>query len=192
MQPLEEELLIACYRGQLSEVKKILSNGISPNFIGLVGSTPLIAAVSNNHVEVVEYLLGHGADINFSDPSEEIFSNTPLTAACHHGHLEMVRYLINKGVDVNQASKMFGSPLYAAIKKDSKEIAALLINSGASTELKHDSLVDVVICIAAKENNREMVQLLIEKGANTKPLRKMPRHKIPAGMVKFLKAKDYL
>ena len=47
---------------------------------------PLIRAVTNDRLDVVKYLVKHGADIHAHD-------NAPLKWAAIYGHLEVINYL---------------------------------------------------------------------------------------------------
>lgn len=57
-------LMIAAWGGNLNEVKLLIDNGASINQQDKGnGYTPLIKAVIQNHIEIVEYLIQKGADI---------------------------------------------------------------------------------------------------------------------------------
>jgi hypothetical protein len=58
-------------------------------------TTPLINAVRNNHKELVELFLTHGARINFPDEK----GNTALMYAVAKGDIEMVKIIVEAGAD---------------------------------------------------------------------------------------------
>ena len=60
-------LLVAGKAGHLSVIKVLLDHGMSPNYSGQDGSTPLQAAAIAGHEDVVEILLERGADPNNQD-----------------------------------------------------------------------------------------------------------------------------
>lgn len=58
----------------------------------------LFAACKNGHFQIVQYLLGKGADPN--ERSITINNNTALIQASHAGHLDIVKVLIEKNADI--------------------------------------------------------------------------------------------
>ena len=88
----------------------------------------MYAASENGHHEVVQALLGAGANVNtpimpsvrhhFMDGIDvcraayrSIQMQTPLWTACYEGHLDIVETLIQARANVNATNKV-GSPLY--------------------------------------------------------------------------------
>jgi uncharacterized protein len=61
---------------------------------GILGGTAINLAASKGHIEVVQYLLSAGAELDVSEPQRN-----PLFAAIYGGHLETVRLLIQAGID---------------------------------------------------------------------------------------------
>lgn len=70
------------------------------------GSSVLREAVSDHDYKTLDYLLDHGADINYNQPDMVYpYQATPLTVAVRYGNLAMVKYLIERGADVTIAEK---------------------------------------------------------------------------------------
>lgn len=59
---------------------------IYPKYFIFVGFTPLILAATAGHVDVVELLLDHGADM---EAQSERTKDTPLSLACSGGRYEV-------------------------------------------------------------------------------------------------------
>lgn len=59
---IDEDLLNACRKGSLRDVKRLLAAGASVNVN--IFDTPLIVAAEYGHFEIVSYLLDNGANIN--------------------------------------------------------------------------------------------------------------------------------
>ena len=80
--------------------------------------TPLYWAIRNGSLEIVRYLVEHGADVNHQGKNQYLFlfmnndtafsgnqNWTPLYWAAWNGNLEIVRYLVEHGADVNLQGK---------------------------------------------------------------------------------------
>lgn len=75
--------------------------------------TPLIKAVDNQHVRMVELLISVGADIDFQD----IWGLTSLITAIFTDKPDIVKILIQHGCDINRQSKNGMSPVIASLRK---------------------------------------------------------------------------
>lgn len=62
-------------------------------------------ASSRGHLNIVKYLVDHGADINYSRNIRFMTKFTALHVASKHGHLPIVEYLINTGAHINVFGK---------------------------------------------------------------------------------------
>jgi uncharacterized protein len=64
--------------------------------------TPLIFAASNGHLDVVDCLLRHNADVKVKNQQ----GRTALIVACHQGHTDVVNRMIQeKEVDINETTE---------------------------------------------------------------------------------------
>ena len=55
--------------------------------------TPLMLAIFRGHLDVVQYLIGAGANVNRVSHSSYMH-RTPLMLACHRGKLDIVKFLL--------------------------------------------------------------------------------------------------
>lgn len=96
--PWTTSLVSACGNGDLEAVKVLIARGADVNEIpkGMGYLTPLMWAGDN--MEIVDYLLEHGADPNKKD----IRGQTALIRAIGMGNTNLVRKLIAKGANVNE------------------------------------------------------------------------------------------
>ena len=104
----QDQLAVACSKGDLSAVKAVIAAGGSVNAVGecLYGTkAPLEAAVSCKHVDVVKYLLAQGADVN---GDEVLFSGVGNSTP------EILQLLIDAGGDVNRVAGMHSLPIFVA------------------------------------------------------------------------------
>ena len=60
-----------------------------------VGSTPIIWAAQNGEIDVVETLMGNGANIYCKDKN----GLTAIMKAFQHGHLQIVKLLTENGAN---------------------------------------------------------------------------------------------
>ena len=90
---------------------------------GDVGMTPLQAAASSGHLNIVKLLLERGADI---DQKWSLNQATPLLLALHSKHPDVAKYLIQQGADVRVKDTMGRTPLKYATDHEYDEILKLL------------------------------------------------------------------
>lgn len=92
------QLQRACKKGDLDEVKLLISKGASPNECDFGGFTCLHEAALAGHSEIVLFLIEKGADVN-KQAFEAGDLETPLMDACENKHLETVEILLRHGAD---------------------------------------------------------------------------------------------
>lgn len=74
--------------------------------------------------------------------------------------------LLARGANVNMKNRMFGSPLFAAIKGKNIAVIKLLLDNGADANNILNSSGFNAFIVAVRESTLEIVQLLIDNGAN--------------------------
>ncbi|MEO0839743.1 MAG: ankyrin repeat domain-containing protein [Cyanobacteria bacterium J06643_5] len=122
------DLVKAAETGNLVKVKNLIKAGVNINGFSPTGNTALLAAVNNNHIDIVKTLIKAGADINLPDKN---ICNTPLMKAAMREHTEIVRILIKAGADVNIHTDYEYTALMRAEDSDNPEIIKLLKDAGA-------------------------------------------------------------
>ncbi len=90
-------------------------------------SSTLIEASQLGYLEVVQSLIGRGADVNKSTSD----GYTPLYLALDYGRLEVLRALLAAGADVNKSRNGGYTPLSRALAFNRTKVADLLRDSGA-------------------------------------------------------------
>lgn len=81
--------------------------------------TPLMEAASAGHVEIIELLIRHGADVN----AQSSTGNTPLMYACAGGHVEAVKVLLAHGANVEDHNENGHTPLMESASAGHVEVA---------------------------------------------------------------------
>jgi len=113
-------------QGKLMEVKAIVSQDMkAASQTDARGFTPLIMACYLGQLQIVEYLLDQGVNINAKDSA----GNTALMGICFKGNLEIASLLLYKGADVNIKNKDEVDALTYATKYGHDAIVSLLQSS---------------------------------------------------------------
>lgn len=96
--------------------------------------TPLYAAVDENEVEMVKWLVQGGANVNALSGKNEARRGSPLHLATNKNSTALVELLIQLGADPN-IKELPGeeAPLHSV---SSPEVASLLINAGADVQAR--------------------------------------------------------
>lgn len=140
-----QELEDAAKIGNLQKVKSLIEQGFyvdqiktQPHEYGNQmfdnkGYTPLMYAVENGHVPVVEYLIAQKADLG---KQTHVYFTTALSIAAETGNLQMVNLLIANGVDVNQIGKYGKTAVILAAEKGYLDIVRMLHQAGADINKK--------------------------------------------------------
>lgn len=127
-------LLDAAKKGNLARVQRLVTpENINCRDAQGRNSTPLHLAAGYNNVEVAEFLLEHGADVNAQDKGGLI----PLHNASSYGHLDIAALLIKYNTVVNATDKWGFTPLHEAAQKGRTQLCALLLAHGADPFLKN-------------------------------------------------------
>ncbi|OBA19285.1 hypothetical protein METBIDRAFT_79815 [Metschnikowia bicuspidata var. bicuspidata NRRL YB-4993] len=92
------QLQRACKKGDLREVKVLISKGASANESDFGGFTCLHEASLAGHTDIVEYLIANGADVNKQALEAGDFE-TPLMDAAENKHISTVKTLLKNGAD---------------------------------------------------------------------------------------------
>ncbi|XP_071097328.1 uncharacterized protein [Haliotis cracherodii] len=176
-------------------VKLLLDNGADPSACDDKGYSCLQIAIQKEHVEMVNFWLDKGANM---EPG--FGGHTPLSEACRTKNVEIVKLLLDKGADPSASDYERYSCLQIAIQNEHVELLKLLLDKGANVQTTDDGYsplseacrrknVEIVkllldngadpsawddkgypcLCVAIQKEHVEMVNLLLDKGANMEP-----------------------
>ena len=161
---LSNPLAAACSVGDLDLVKYLVSVGADARI-----GAPL-ASIEGNNVELINYLLDNGADIDAFDRE-----SNPLLQAADYDLVENVRVLLERGANANiqEISEGKVTPLILACAKRSRNpIIKSLLDHGADTNAVDSEGDSALIRLlktstpATAEGDLECVRLLLEYGAD--------------------------
>ncbi len=155
------------------------------------GTTPLHIAAREGHLEIVQLLLAHGADVDTIDD----FGRNPLNVAATEGYTEVAMYLARNGAGINlESASALGwldvverilakhpkllnarvnsrglTPLHVAAEFGHRNVAEYLLNRGADIEARTEGGL-TPLHTAAWEGHRDVADCLLSHGANIEAL----------------------
>ena len=197
---LGSALHAACASGDVSTLDLLMGKGLPPDITRYYSSyftlkacgremgrgkgswfraQPLYLAASIGTVEVVQFLIDKGADVDamaqswdtkddfnipdgmehFVDPKE----GTALMVATGKGRPDIVRSLLYAGADPDLENSNRSTALMQAAQKGSVRCAKILLDHGSNIALR-DPLGNTAALCAADAGELEVLRLLVEKG----------------------------
>jgi ankyrin repeat protein len=124
--PPNSPIYFAIIKDNIAIVKRFLDLGISPNYAWPDrGGTLLTAAVDFGHLDIVELLVKHGADVNFIGNG----NYSPLYRSIFSDYFDIFKLLVSKGACLNERDKAALSEMkWEKDEKDKKYIQLLQRN----------------------------------------------------------------
>jgi ankyrin repeat protein len=151
----EWPILHASRFGLINIVRMLISAGANVNTKYSKGSTPLLAAIDGDHLDVVEALIAAGARVEGAD-------QPPLISAATRGRLAIVRTLLRAGADPRaRFMGLTATVLGSCAADNSDEIIKALIEYG----IGHDDLIHAV-SMTVRENRTAAVRCLLANGVD--------------------------
>ena len=178
-------LQAAAQLGNVRMAKMLIKAGAQVNTT--VGRSALARAVFFNRLDMMDYLLDAGADVNVRDPEgasplddavwrgsfnavaillahgarlndpDTRTGATPVNEAAYRGHTGIVRYLLQFHPDLTIADKRGYGPLENAVRMGKEETALLLLDPGTK-------LSDGALDAAIKKDEAGVVGVLLRGG----------------------------
>ena len=154
-------LLMAIRWEDLELVKLLVLWGAAVDGSNINGITALASASDTGYTDIVEFLIGCGADVNAKRFDDHF---TPLLYACQSGHLEVARLLLDEGAVVDARSIYRATPLMWAASQGHTELCSLLIERGADVNAYCIRGVTPLM-MAAEAGQADIISLLLIFGA---------------------------
>ncbi len=181
-----EALLIAVSKGNLANVKALLTAGVNPNETG-ESILPLRQAVLRNQIPIIKLLLAKGADPNRQDGNTDsimlhaLASNTYLSFLQWDSHpleyyptltpprLEAVKLLIQAGANPNDRDRFNGMTVLMVVAAHGNlELLKLLIQHGADVN-RANKYGETALMYAAWRGYLAVVRELLNQRATVNP-----------------------
>lgn len=153
----------AAQGGDLASVKALIEK--NPDLIDArdaEGRTPLHWACRGVHLEVIEYLVEKGADVNARDNNRVV----PLHSLATRNHAAAIEFLAANGANVDAVSYGGNAALHYAAISDAADAAAVLAKKGADLEIREDYGRTPLILCARERGGPKTIQVLLESGAD--------------------------
>ncbi|KAF9069259.1 ankyrin repeat-containing domain protein [Rhodocollybia butyracea] len=146
----QKNIWVAAGDGDLDRVQVSMSpNAPDPNTY-----TPMHAAASYGHIDVLEYLISHGGDVNITDSD----GDTPLYTV---ETIETAQYLLDKGAVLDRVNDEGVSPI-AHLSEDYPQVSAYLQSrSSLPPPAPYNSNVDATASQYAQNAASEQLTALL-------------------------------
>jgi len=144
--PISQEMQAAFVIDDFSKMRKLITDGADVNSVDARdGSTILVRAIVNNDIEMVQFLIDHGVDLNKPGPGKM----APLHCVAEYRFIEAGKLLLEAGAWVDPLDQFGATPLAYAMSDREEgflEMARLLISYGANKDITNKDgvlLIDV-------------------------------------------------
>jgi len=124
-------MFVALAEHQL-EIARHLAENTDPYVITADGSTLLMAAARAEDVELVQWALDHGSDVNAVRPGKK--NATALIIAARKGNPEIVGLLLDRGSDISVTNDEGKTALDVAKGREVKELLGALKSTAPSSQ----------------------------------------------------------
>ncbi len=141
------EICEAVGKGDLTEVRRLLDEGVSANSRGSIKASALELAASYGSFELVELLMSRGA----------IATNQALQWAVHKGDTRIVQKLLAQGAEATSKDSYGVSPLFFAVCGGSSDLTGFLLDPIKKRPKPTKP---------PKDEYRILIQMLVERGAD--------------------------
>lgn len=172
----ESALHLACGESDEEIVELLISKNALINVFAKDNTTPLYYGIKTKNLKIVQLLLESGAFVEYDEIPASLNICKPIHTVIAAGCRKMIEILIKHGLDVNMKieENLMEHPsfLHIAVKYDQLDIAKILLDKKADTQIKNDR-GRTPLHIAVDRGNKDMIVLLLNYGADTTLLDKL-------------------
>ena len=118
----------------------------------ITNDNSLRSAARNGHLDVIKYLVDHGANVNAED-------DEALILASKYGHLDVVEYLVDHGANIHAQDDQ---ALIYATRNCHVDIVKYLVDHGANVNAEDNT----ALSYASENGEIKVVKYLVDHGAN--------------------------
>jgi ankyrin repeat protein len=155
----EKDFWHAIEYGDLRKVQELVSRGQADvNMTDWQSNRPLHLAVSSKHMDIVQYLVLHGAYVNVKNDRGE----TPLHLSIN-APLNICQYLVMRDANLNEKNKRGLTALHLASKNMEVDHVRYLLNHGADPTLQDDAgRLPIDFVMDSTLNKAEQIRALLQ------------------------------
>lgn len=151
-------------------LNKCLISGQTPNVVGDAGKSALLIATEAHDPSMVQWLLEHGANVDFYDPDHKIIDQTAFLSAGANGFNDILEILIPYEPDVSIRNGYGGNALIPAAEKGHVDTVRFLLEKtkvdvNFVNHYGWTALLEVTIYGRDNKTYQEIVHLLLQHGA---------------------------
>ena len=166
----DENLIEAVRTRNYQYLNEYLNSGQTLNVIGSDGKSALLVVTEMRDPAMVQWLLEHGADVDFYDPNYEIIDRTAFLYAGANGLNDILEILIPYKPDVSIRNGYGGNALIPAAEKGHVTTVKLLLEKtnvdvNFVNHLGWTALLEVTLFGKDNTEYQEIVRLLLDHGA---------------------------
>ena len=137
------------------EVDRAVGNSLDTGQV-----VPLHLAIMRNQPEMVELLLKHGANSEFTDVDRD----TPMISAANAESMDIVKLLIKYGGSVNAVGFEGNTSLHRAVEMNNTELLVCLLGAKPRVDVQNEH-GNTALLLACEFGYLECAELLMEAGA---------------------------
>lgn len=141
-------------------IKLLVEFGEDVNKMTISKKSSLMEACWYGNLEIVEYLIKQGADVNYHSSN-----GTPLVYAVAKNDLEIIETLLKNAANIHLSNEDNDSILFGAITNGSYDIIRYLVDNGASINMTN-RLGETPLMKAVEWGDYETTKYFVENGAN--------------------------
>lgn len=166
MSKFKEAVRAAWKQEDMETLQKLLTENPDFDDIELEGGvTLLMVACAAGAVEVVQYLIQKGANVNAQSNDKEN-PCSPMLCTCLTGNVDILKELIKAGADLEKGDARTNStPLIAASHLGKYDMVKILLDAGANINAENN-LGSTALILASAGGYDKIVRLLLDRGAN--------------------------
>jgi ankyrin repeat protein len=151
-------------------LNECIISGQTPNVVGNDGKSALLVATEEHDPSMVQWLLEHGANVDFYNPDYKIIDQTAFLSAGANGFNDILEILIPYAPNVSIRNGHGGNALIPAAEKGHVDTVRLLLEKtkvdvNFVNHLGWTALLEVVIYGRDNKAYQEIVRLLLQHGA---------------------------
>jgi ankyrin repeat protein len=145
----------------VEKIRLLLEAGANPNAIDATGNTPMVDAVTDGRMDLIELLRRFGASLKCESDCGSLIADAVLGR-----QLQLIPFLVREGVEINLISRDGFTPLMLAAGNGVADAIPVLLANGAKVDLRDSNHGLTAYLHAALVGDKAAGRMLIEAGAD--------------------------